>query len=256
MPDLLTSFSVEIENFALVTHKVPAARVEPHVPENLRLQTFEDAGRRYCLVSVSCFCNRRFRITGLRYPHLTFNESTYRIYVEYNGRQGVFFIGRYLGHPLAVAAQKPLHRDTWLADFEVTVERSDAGFARYDFLASGPRGETTFSISAEDDPRQRPPFDSAWDHTQFITYRTSGLFMSPFGVPGHMPVSHPHMRCVEGVLHAGRFDLWHELGIVEPEEIAEPYSVLAVPFVPFTLHPPRLTGRDRQRTRQATTPRQ
>ena len=247
MPDILTSFSVDIENFSLVTHKVPAGRVEPHVPDSLRLQTFDDGGERYCLVSVSCFCNRRFRITGLRYPHLTFNESTYRIYVEYNGRQGVFFIGRYLGHPLAVAAQKPVHRDTWLADFHVAIQRSKAGFASYDFLASGSRGETSFSITAEDEPRRRAPFDSAWDHTQFITYRLSGLFMSTLGAPGHMPVSHPHMRCVEGVLRAGRFDLWHDLGIVQPDEIMDAYSVLVVPFVPFVLHPPRVAGANRAR---------
>ena len=57
-----------------------------------------------------------------------------------------------------------------------------------------------------------------------------------------MPVSHPHMLCVEGVLHDGRFDLWHELGIVEPDEVLEPYSVLVTPFVPFTRHPPRPAG--------------
>ncbi|MDQ4143953.1 MAG: DUF2071 domain-containing protein [Actinomycetota bacterium] len=243
MPDLLTSFSVDVENFALVTHRVPAERVEPHVPEELRLQTFEDADGRYCLVSASCFCNSRFRVTGLAYPHLTFNESTYRIYVDYNGRQGVFFIGRYLGHPLAVAGQKTLHKDTWLADFDLAIERSELGYPSYDFRATGPRGETSFSITAEEDPKKRDPFESAWDHTQFITYRISGLFLSTLGGPGHMPVSHPHMRCVEGVMHEGRFDLWEELGILDPDETLEPYSVLVAPRVPFTLHPPRPAGR-------------
>ena len=236
---MLTSFSVNVENFALVTHKVPAARVEPHVPEKLSLQTFEEDGERVCLVSASCFCNGRFRVTGLPYPRLTFNESTYRIYVEYNGRQGVFFIGRYLGHPLAVAAQKTLHRDTWLADFDVTMERTERGYASYVCHATGDHGETSFAISAEDDPAARPPFGSAWDHTQFITYRLSGLFMSTLGVVGHMPVSHPHMNCIAGTLHAGRFDLWHELGILDLEEAHNAYSVLVAPSVPFTLHPPR-----------------
>lgn len=239
MPDLLTSLSVEVENFALVTHKVPAERVEPHVPDRLRLQTFDDGEGRYCLVSASCFCNRRFRITGLPFPHLSFNESTYRIYVEYNDRQGVFFIGRYLGHPLAVAGQKTLHRDTWLADFDVSIERSAKGYSSYVCHATGDRGETSFALTAEDDPKARPPFGSAWDHAQFLTYRNSGLFMASVGPLGHMPVSHPHMTCVEGTLHAGRFDLWHEHDILDRDEAHEAYSVLVAPFVPFTLHPAR-----------------
>lgn len=242
MPDLLTSLSVDVEDFALVTYRVPAERVQPHVPDNLRLQIFDDDDGRYCLVSAACFCNGRFRVTGVPYPRLTFNESTYRIYIDYNGRQGIFFVGRYLGHPLAVAGQKTLHRDTWLADFDIAIDRTERGYSSYVCHATGSRGETSFSITAEDDPKPRPPFDSAWDHTQFVTYRLSGLFTSTLGFVGHMPVSHPHMRCVEGVLHAGRFDLWHELDIVRPDEVLEPYSVLVVPFVPFTLHPPRPAG--------------
>ena len=243
MLDLLTSLSVDVEDFALVTHKVPAERVEPHVPDQLRLQTFTEDDGRYCLVSASCFCNRRFRVTGLAYPHLTFNESTYRIYVEYSGRQGVFFIGRYLGNPLAVTGQKTLHRDTWSADFDVSIERSPNGYSSYVCHATSDRGETSFALTAEDDPTAHPPFASAWDHTQFITYRISGLFWSSLGPLGHMPVSHPHMNCVEGTLHAGRFDLWHELGILEPDEAHDAYSVLVASHVPFRLHPARPAGR-------------
>ena len=243
MPDLLASFSVDVENFALITHRVPVERVAPHVPDNLELQTFDDGGGRYCFVSATCFCNERYRVTGLPYPHLTFNESTYRTYVSYNGRQGVYFIGRYLGSPIALAAQRTLARDTWLADFDLTIDESDGGYRSYVCHETSERGETSFAVTAEDEPGPRGPFGSGWDHAQFLTYRLSGLFTSSLGVVGHMPVTHPHMRCYEGTLHAGRFDLWRELGILEPDEVHQPFSVLVAPHAPFTLHPPRPAGR-------------
>lgn len=243
MPDVLTSFSVEVENFALVSYRVPAERVEPLVPDKLQLQTFDDGDGRYCFVSASCFCNGRYRITGLAYPHLTFNESTYRTYVTYNGRQGVYFVGRYLGSPLALAAQRTLSTDTWLADFDLAIDGGPGGYRSYVCHATSEQGETSFALSAEQDPGPRGPFDSGWDHAQFLTYRVSGLFPSSLGVTGHMPVSHPHMRCYEGTLHAARFDLWNELGVLSPDEAHQPFSVLVAPSVPFTLHPPRPAGR-------------
>ena len=239
MPDVLTSFSVEVENFAVVTHRVPADRVRAHLPDIYELQTFEQDGEEYAFVSATCFCNRDFRVTGVPFPRHTFNESTYRTYVDYNGRWGVYFIGRYLGTPLAVSAQKTLARDTWRGDFDVSIDRTADGYRSYVCNVSGDHGGASFSVEAADPPSAQAPFSSVDEHTQFITYRLSGLFTSTAGLQGHMPVSHPRMRPYQGRLFAGRFEFWERLGIVRPEEREDVYSVLVLPHVPFTLHPPR-----------------
>ena len=172
--DSLTSFSVEVENFALVTYRVPASRVAPLVPDPYEHEVFEDASEPYCFVSTSCFCNRRFRVTGLPWPHLTFNESTYRIYVSYRGRRSVYFLGRYLGRIPAAGPQRVVARDTWPADFDVWTDRGDDGYRIYGFRADGPKGETSFAISAARPPAALGPFGSALEHTQYLTYRLSG----------------------------------------------------------------------------------
>ncbi len=240
MPRGPTSIAVEVQNFALVTHAVPAERVLRHLPPPYELQTFfGDDGTEMCFVSATCFCNRDFRWALLPYPRHTFNESTYRTYVRHKGGQGVYFLGRYLGTRLAVSAQKTLARDTYLGDFTVATNLGSEGYDDYTCRVSSDRGHTSFKLRAKDAPRARGPLESGDEHAQFITYRLEGYFTSTLGAQGHMPVGHPRMSPYEGELLEGRFDLWDELGIVPAAEAMDAFSVLIEPGVPFELAPPR-----------------
>lgn len=235
----LLSVSIDVENFALVTHKVPAERVRRHVPERYELQTFEEAGEEFALVSATCFCNRDFRPTALQFPRHSFNESTYRTYITYQGHAAVFFFCRFLGTALATLPQKTIDRNVYQADFEVDTDLGPAGFTRYVCRAAGPRGETYFSLEATREPPAMHPFTSGEEHEQFITYRLDGHFTSTVGTPAHGPVSHGRMRAWSGHLQAARFDPWEELGIVTRAEAERPYSVLVTPGTTFRLQLPR-----------------
>lgn len=235
----LTTLSLRVRNFAIVTYAVPVERVRPHVPARFRLQTFERDREQFCFVSATAFCNEDFRYSALPYPRLTFNESTYRTYVDYDGRQGIYFVGRYLGHPLALAAQRALNRDVWLGDFEIETDLASAGYNSYTCQVRSEQGDTTFALEALRRPEAKPPFDTTEKYVFFITHRLHGLFASSAGFPGYMPVAHVRMQPYEGELRSARFDLWERLGIVEPDEVAQPYSVLVQPAVDFTLFPPR-----------------
>ncbi len=237
----LAGIRVDVRNFALVTHAVPAERVRPHLPERYELQTFVDPdGLERCFISATCFCNGSFRPAVPGFPRHTFNESTYRAYVRHDDvDNGVYFFGRFLGTALATSAQKSLARDTFRGDFDVTTEATEDGYRYYSCHVTSARGETSFAFSALDEPVPKHPFTSAYEYEQFLTYRTHGFFTSTVGIQGHMPVSHPRMDPYEGRLDGGRFDLWHEMGVLLPDEADDAYSVLAVREVPFTLHPPR-----------------
>ena len=219
---------------------MPVERVQPHVPERFRIQTFDGGGgAEKCLVSATCFCNYDFRYSGLPYPRLTFNESTYRVYVDYDGRNGVFFVGRYLGHPLPRAAQRIFDRDVYLGDFEVETNLTDRGYDSYTCRVKSSEGATSFALSATNQPDAIDPFATGDDHSYFLTHRLHGLFTSSAGLPGHMPVTHDRMRPWEGELRSGRFELWERLGILYPDEVADVFSVLVQPVIDFKLHPVR-----------------
>jgi Uncharacterized conserved protein (COG2071) len=233
------ALAIDVENFALVTHRVPADRVRHHLPAAYSLETFQDGTGEYCFVSATCFCNRNFRLNLLPTPRHTFNETTYRTYVVFKRRRGVYFFGRYLGTPLAFIPQRVLNRDSFTAEFDLSIERGPHGYVTYVCNASSSQGETFFSLEATDQPPQKPPWASGEEHGQYFTYRLDGYFTSSLGFQAHSPVSHQRMRPFSGTLHEGRFELWERLGIVPREEATKPYSILVAPGAHFTLYPPR-----------------
>lgn len=231
--------SIDVRNFAIVTHAVPADRVRAHLPDPYELQTFSDDGDELSLVSATCFCNKDFRWSALPYPRHTFNENTYRTYVTHKGRVGVYFFRRYLGTQLARLPQRVFERFARHGDFEVDVDIDEEGVHDYFCSVEGDGRRTEFELSALDVPDVQAPFETPDEHAQFITYRLHGFFTSSAGFQGHMPVSHPRMDPWAGRLLNGRFDVWHELGILKPDEAGDVYSVLVQPQIDFTLYPPR-----------------
>ena len=230
---------VDIKSFALLTYSVPAARVRAHLPSMYELQTYGRQPDEHCLVTTTCFCNEDFRPALLRMPRLTFNEITYRTYVAHRGREGVYFFGRFLGSAAAHVPQRVFARDTYLADFDVSIQEGAAGIDSYVCRASSPRGETSFSLRATGPLRPSEPFDDGDEMALWLTVRLHGFYAGSLGVQGHMPVGHPYVRPYGGELSSAYLGLWEELEVLDRDEMQDPHSVLVVPEVPFVLHPPR-----------------
>ncbi|MDQ3877094.1 MAG: DUF2071 domain-containing protein [Actinomycetota bacterium] len=233
----LPMVSIEVENFAVISYPVAAERIEAHLPSVYELDTMQTSIGRTGFVSTTCFCNHAFRLARIKYPRHTFNESTYRTYVNYKGRHGIYFFGRYLGTRLAWLAQRPLARDTFVGDFAVKSEIRNGAYDYMSCRVTSRHGDTSFLLEGDDG--RDASLDSDLDLEQFLTYRLHGFFTAPLGLQGHMPVNHPRMRPFRGRLSDGRFDLWTELGILDDSEITSPASVLIAPRVPFTLYAPR-----------------
>ncbi len=235
----LTTISVEVRNFALLTYAVPADRVKRHLPSAYTLETFHRNRREHCLVSATCFCNHGFRWSGLPFPRLTFDEATYRVYVTHRGRQGVYFFRRFLSSPIAFAGQRALDARVGVARFEVETRHDEDGYSLYTCSVRSGEVQNSFTVGASTVPLRKPPFASGEELAQHITYRLHGFFQTTAGFQGHMPVSHRRMTPWSGELVSARLDTWSALDIVRPEEVARPYSVLVEPAVSFVLHPPR-----------------
>ena len=238
--DRFTTAQVDVQNFALITHAVPAQRVRPHVPERFELQTFiDESGQETALVSASSFCNRQLHWSASRYPAHDFDQSTYRTYVVHKGRSGAFFFGSFVSTRMSYIAQSAVAADTHLAEFDVEIELGDRGYERYRSRARSDVGEIYFDIEARDNPRAKHPFATGKEHAQFITYRLHGYSHALGGGVSYGPIEHRHMDPWEGSLTEGRFDYWERKEILAPEEALRPYSVLVEPAVRFVLHPPR-----------------
>lgn len=238
-----TTAQVDVQNFALITHAVPAERVKPHVPQRFELQTFAaESGEEMAFVSASNFCNRQIHWSASRYPAHDFDQSTYRTYVHHKGRVGAFFFGSFVSTRLSYVGQVLVASHTHLANFDVDIDMGPEGYSSYRSHARSDVGDLYFHIEARDRPSAKRPFSSGEEHSEFITYRLHGYSRSLAGGVSYGPIEHRHMTPWEGHLFEGRFDYWERMGILMPDEARQPYSVLVEPSVRFVLHPPRPAG--------------
>ncbi len=144
-----TEAEVDLENFILVTHAVPAERVWPHLPDRLVLETFEsEDGIEKCFVTTACFCNRdlRWRLTSR--PTHTFNQLTFRTPVTYGEHRGLYFFGSYCDTVSSWAVQRALATGTKLGRFDLDVRRAGRGYARYSCTARSGDEEVAFVAEA------------------------------------------------------------------------------------------------------------
>lgn len=238
----LTTAQVDVENFALVTHAVPAARVRRHVPDRFRLETFESAtGQEMAFISSSTFCNRQIHWTAARYPAHDFDQCTFRTYVTWKGLRGAYFFGTYVSTSLSYIGQRLVAANTRLARFDVDIRGGAEGYPAFSSRVDAGDQKLHIELEAVDRPEAKYPFASANEHAQFITYRLHGFARSPLGET-YGPIEHRHLDPWAGRLLAGRFDFWEQMGILPSREAEDVFSVLVEPSVRFTLHPPRRAG--------------
>ncbi len=240
MLERLTTAQVEIQNFALVSHLVPAERLRPHIPSQLRLETFGGPGRgESALVTTSCFCNRQLHWSLSRYPAVDFDQSTFRTYVTYKGRRGSYFFGTYVSTRLSFTVQSMLAAGSRRAEFDVAIQGGDAGYPNYAASATTGDEHLRLELEATGRPEAKPPFRTGDEHAEYVTHRLHGFARSPFGWVTHGPIRHRRMKPWGGRLLDARLDFWTDLGILDADELVPAYSVLVEPRVRFTLFPPR-----------------
>ncbi|MDQ3958126.1 MAG: DUF2071 domain-containing protein [Actinomycetota bacterium] len=231
---------VDLENFVLVTHAVPAERVRRILPERLTLETFDsEDGREMTLVTTSCFCNRDLRWSVLPRPTHTFNQSTFRTYVTYGRHRGSYFFGDYVDTVPSFLTQGAMASGTRYASYDLDIQRSGAGYSRYSCTARAGKQVLRFVAEAEGRARPRHPFTDGSQKAQFITYRLHGFARNAAGFYTHGRVDHRRLKPFSGTLLEGRFDFWADLGVLPPEEFRPAFSVLVEPNVRFVLLPPR-----------------
>lgn len=231
---------VDLENFVMINHAVPAERVASQLPDRLSLETFEgEDGREMAFVTTTCFCNRDLRWRVARRPTHTFNQITFRTYVTHGEARGLYFFGTYVDTVSSKVVQRVLATGTKLATFELDAPKVAGRYPRYACRARAADGEVAFVVEATGDAERVHPFADADEHVQYIGFRLHGFSRNAFGLYTHGRVDHRYLSPFSGRLLEGRFDFWEELGILVPGERVPAHSVLVEPHIKFTLLPPR-----------------
>lgn len=230
---------VWVRDFALVTYRVPAARVQAVMPDRFEPQAFRDERGEWALVSATCFLNDQLGWAAGPSPRLTAYQATFRAYVRHGDRVGSFFFSSYLGTTPTTLGQKLGLADSRRAQFQVDIDRrDDGGYERYRAVMEADDGRSVLDVRAVDPPAALPPFRSGDEHVRFITHRLHGFSRSLAGPFVDAQVEHPVMSAFGGTLLQGRFPALDRLGLVPFHEQDVAYSVLVSPGTRFELLPP------------------
>lgn len=249
MPDSrrgAVTFTVTLRDLLIVSYAVPAERARVYVPDALPLDTFPGPdGARLAFLQTTCAFHENVRWSPLagNGPGLSFHQSAYRILTRRNGRRGAFVLRTAVSTASAHLLGRAVAREVDEANFFVHVPGDPTGKRcdGYTLRAVGERGQTALDVRGlpQDAPIPAVPFADRNEMVFFLCQREENYFETATGGLGMIPVEHKPLRPVSAELVAARLSLWTDWGLLFPDDLLRPVSVLVQPAVALTAFPPR-----------------
>jgi len=236
----MSGFAVTLENLIIVTHAVPPERVRPWVPDNLALDLIKGPeDEDVALVSVACALNRDFRWEGLEEPIFDFHQITYKTYVKNHDEAAEYIFGTFIERGTPLVLGRLGMQNAYPADFDISLayDHSAQHYGHYYAEALSDEGDTVIEArSGDENAPVVESFIAGQDMARFITGRYSQLFTGIDGALMRTTVEHAEIKPVAGILMAGEFEIWEELGILREEDFDHPCCVYLQPTVEMVVH--------------------
>ena len=224
----LTTFAVE---------PMAMARLLPRgvVPDTVTL----DDGRSRALVSAVTFRDLEFRLAFASRLRFAFVQTNYRAYVRIGDRRLVWFFGTSLDSPLVavprLAWRMPWHGGTMRLEATWDGERCTS----YRQSTRAKWGSADLELEGTDEPVGRLDGFADRDETLLVlTHPLDGLYRRRDGGLGGYSVWHERFAPRVGIARKARFELFEQLGLVEPG--AAPHSVMLQRTIDFAVLLPPL----------------
>jgi len=260
------TLSGTLRDYLLVTWAIPAARLRPHVPEELPLDVLPDAsGNLLAFIQVVCYYHDNLHWSPVKGSDgASFHQITYRALTRYKGKRGVFDLRSYLSTDEARNALRVIAREADFARFAVHIAGDPVRgtYDRYTIRAVGDRGQTNLDITfpqspsepaagegseSESEPQEKAapvatPFSRVEDMVHFLTQREEQYFATflPKGSITLVPLRHEPLIPIHATLTTARASVFTDTGLLTTEELLRPIGVFVQPAVTVTAYPPRL----------------
>lgn len=230
-----------MRHLAYVNYALPPERLRRYLPPGLELSTRKDErGRELAFLSVVMLHNYRVRpapLGRLPRPRVTFLQANYRAYVSRDGRPAVWFFRLEIGSFMAGFDRLLFGVPTYDARLSLDYDwNAEAGFyGRYRFESRSFGRRLLMDLAGLDEPaRTAPGFTSGRELVDFFCQPMTGYYREPdTGWLSRMTVTHQHISPKIGRLLAARSDILASLGLVYPDELLQPHSVLLHPATVF-----------------------
>ncbi len=226
---------------------VPEARVRPHVPPPLVLDTRPGmAGQPRAYLALAVVRNRRAHLAGLPGLHATWVQANFRTYVRHPAAPdvpAVYFFGSYVSSRVLTGLAGLLAPHVWYAPTRlggrVPAGPADAAWSLH-LAMRGPLGLVRVDAVGL---CVRPPAVPGWTGPtaaqHFLTQRPYGYMRARGGGLINQPVAHAEPAPWTGAASHVVASPWTHWGLLSAAEIAEPLAVWAAPHTAFRAALPR-----------------
>ncbi|MFO0636596.1 MAG: DUF2071 domain-containing protein [Nannocystaceae bacterium] len=232
---------VTLRDYAIVTYAVEPDALARQLAPGFTPQMFVLADGRQCaLVSAVVFTDVDFRWRALGWPRFRFGQTNYRAYVQYGGRDVVWFLGttlatRFVAIP-RLLWQMPWHRVRMQFDCRWDGERCES----FGMTARGPWGAAELTARGSTVGIGVLEGVASIEQAQrLLTHPTEGYFRrTRDGTIATYTIDHAPLVLQRATEVHARFDVFERLGLVAPSAV--PHSVLLQRSTDYAIHlPPR-----------------
>jgi len=211
-----------MRDMLFITWAVEPEVVRKLVDERLELDTKIDSnGRVVAFVSAVCFRVDEVRSRALPLPSLNFQQVNYRVYMRAGEVPAVCFLGMKVNSRMVTAMTSFMSLPVHYEDIDITTSPGVNGSLHYTVKSAGLRAE---AMTCQDD------LETELDGkvgAQFITDRLVG-YVGAGNAMFRINVEQPGLDAVSARIHSVQVPILEHLGLLTPDQSAQPYSALYV----------------------------
>lgn len=230
-----------MRHLGFVNYAVPPDRIRRYLPPQFRVRTRKDAqGQEWGFLSVVMFENFRFRtppMGDLPRLRVTFLQTNYRAYVEYKDEPCVWFFTIQVRTHAATFDKLLFGTPTYYARLALDYDWNATAryYGHYRFRSDTWGRQLLFDVDGLDQsPQASPCFDSPDELVEFFCQPPAGYYREPdSGWVSRLKVDHERLTPKIGRLTQARSDILPSLGLVYPDELMRPHSILLHPSAQF-----------------------
>ncbi len=211
-----------MRDMLFITWEVEPDVVRKLVDERLELDTKTDAdGKEVAFVSAVCFHVTELRSGVLPLPSLSFQQVNYRTFVRAGEVPAVCFLEMKVNSRMVTAMTSFLSVPVYYEDIDIATTPGAAGLLGYTVRSAGLRAEAIIDhdhVETALDGKLAP---------EFITQRLVG-YAGAGGGMFRIDVEQPGLDSVSARVQNVQSPSLERLGLLTPDQSAQPYSVLYV----------------------------
>lgn len=237
----ILNVSTFLEHFSIITYLVEIEKLRIHIPDKFEIFTITKNSKKFGLVSAVTFIDKDFHFMNL-FPFLkvSFPQTNYRAYIinKQTGENRAWFFGTGIGSKL-VNIPRYLWKMPWFYSKYQTEFNFVNKYDVYKIKIEAKNSNAFIDITEESIPKfNYQDFKDINEAELILTHPITGYFYRSDKKIGRYKIWHPKMKIKTAKSNHVYFEKFEKLGLLNSEEMMNPYSILITEKIEFIIDLP------------------